>query len=153
MTNKEPDLAHGQVETVTVSATSQPPIAKRHRPSDSRGYRPRMPTRLSLSALEDDSSRTITITSFDPANPGSQDVVFFKETASGSTGKATLWVAWDFLTTAYGRERMLSLVTSLLICKARWIKSLKTNTYYFGNYVNRPGWDDNIDVMDSITHC
>ena len=96
--------------------------------------------------LGDDSTLTITITSFDPANPGSQDVVFFKETLTGSTGKATLWVAWDSMTTGYGREDVIT-CDQLAALQGSMDSIVETDTYYFGDYVKRPAGNENIDVM------
>jgi hypothetical protein len=94
----------------------------------------------------DDSSLTITISSFDPANPGDQDVVFFKETAATSTGKATLWVAWDFRTTDYGREDIIT-CDQLEYLQGQMDSIVDTDVYYFGDYVQRPAGNENIDVM------
>jgi hypothetical protein len=94
----------------------------------------------------DDSTLTITISSFDPANPGTQDVVFFKETAAGSTGKATLWVAWDFLATAYGHEDVIT-CDQLAYLQGSLDQIVANDVYYFGDYVQRPAGNANIDVM------
>lgn len=94
----------------------------------------------------DNSTLTIAITSFDPANPGSQDVVFFKETPAESTGHATLWVAWDFLTTAYGRQDGIT-CDQLATLQMSMDSIVDTDTYYFGNYTERPAGNQNIDVM------
>jgi len=93
----------------------------------------------------DDSSLMITITSFDPANPGSQDVVFWNETV-GSTSKATLWVAWDFLTTVYDREDVIT-CEQLEYLQGAMDGIVDTNVHYFGEYVQRPAGNENIDVM------
>lgn len=89
---------------------------------------------------------TITITSFDPANPGSQNVVFFKETAATSTGKATLWVAWDFLDTQYGRQDIVT-CDQLADLQDSMDSIVDTDVYYFGEYDERPAGNENIDVM------
>lgn len=94
----------------------------------------------------DDETLTIRITSFDPANPGAQDVVFFKETAAGATGKATLWVAWDFLETAFGRQDAIS-CDQLAYLQGQMDKIVASDTKYFGDYVRRPAGNENIDVM------
>jgi hypothetical protein len=93
-----------------------------------------------------DDSLVITISSFDPANPGSQDVTFWRETAEPSTGKATLWVAWDFLANAEGD---LDVVTcdQLALLQAAMDDIVDTDVNYFGDYVRRPAGNDNIDVM------
>jgi hypothetical protein len=96
--------------------------------------------------LGDDESLVITISSFDPLNPGSQDVVFWKETAAGSTGKATLWVAWDFLTTDYGREDEIT-CDQLADLQDAMDDIVDTDVNYFGEYVQRPAGNENIDVM------
>lgn len=93
----------------------------------------------------DGSILTITIPSFDPENPGSQNVVFWKETAPDSPGKATLWVAWDFLTTPHR--------TDVITCKqlgylqSQMDSIVDTDVYYFGAYDQRPADNPNIDVM------
>jgi hypothetical protein len=85
----------------------------------------------------------ITITSFDPANPGSQDVVFWKESAGGS---ATLWVAWDYLVTHWGRQDVVT-CDQLTYLQGEMDSIVDTDTYYFGDYVERPAGNPNIDVM------
>ncbi|NLF02872.1 MAG: hypothetical protein GX601_18065 [Anaerolineales bacterium] len=94
----------------------------------------------------DDTSLTITIPSFDPANVMSQDVVFFKETAPTATGMATLWVAWDFMSTAYGREDVIT-CDQLAYLQSKLDQIVATNVHYFGQYVERPAGNPNIDVM------
>lgn len=94
----------------------------------------------------DDSTLTITIPSFDPNNPGSQDVVFFKETPAGDPGSATLWVAWDFLTTDYGREDVIT-CDELAYLQSQMDSIVDTDVNYFGDYVQRPAGNENIDVM------
>ncbi len=85
----------------------------------------------------------ITITSFDPANPGSQDVVFWKESAGGS---ATIWVAWDYLVTHYGRQDVIT-CEQIAYLQGSMDSIVDTDTYYFGDYVERPAGNSNIDVM------
>ncbi len=94
----------------------------------------------------DDTTLTITIPSFDAANPGDQDVVFFKETAPGSTGKATLWVAWDFLTADYGRVDVIT-CDQLAYLQSVMDSIVETDVHYFGDYLDRPAGNENIDVM------
>ena len=96
--------------------------------------------------LGDGSTTTITITSFDPENPGAQDVVFWKETATTSTGKATLWVAWDFLTTESGRQDVIT-CGQLEYLQGSMDSIVDTDTHYFGDYDERPAGNENIDVM------
>jgi hypothetical protein len=86
---------------------------------------------------------TITIPSFDSENPGNQDVVFWQESVGGS---ATLWVAWDFLATAYGRQDVIT-CDQLTYLQGTMDSIVDTNVYYFGDYVERPAGNDNIDVM------
>ena len=85
----------------------------------------------------------ISITSFDPANPGSQDVVFWKESTGGS---ATLWVAWDYLVTHYGRQDVIT-CEQLEYLQGTMDNIVDTDTYYFGDYERRPRNNSNIDVM------
>lgn len=97
----------------------------------------------------DGSTITISIPSFDPANPGSQNVVFFKETPKGSkkdSGKANLWVAWDFLSTAYGRQDEIT-CDQLAYLQSSMDSIVETDVFYFGEYQNRPKKNDKIDVM------
>ena len=89
---------------------------------------------------------TITISSFDPQHPGTQDVVFWRETPSGSTGKATLWVAWDFLATAYGRQDVIT-CEQLAYLQSQLDRIVETDVNYFGDYTSRPTDNKNIDVM------
>ena len=96
--------------------------------------------------LGDDTSVVIAISSFDPAHPGSQNVVFWNETPAGSTGKATLWVAWDFLTTDYGHTDVIT-CDQLEYLQGSMDSIVDTNVSYFGEYVQRPAGNDNIDVM------
>lgn len=86
---------------------------------------------------------TITIPSFDPANPGEQDVVFWQESAGGS---ATLWVAWDFLATQYGRQDVIT-CDMLAYLQGTMDSIVDTDVHYFGDYVQRPEGNANIDVM------
>jgi len=85
----------------------------------------------------------ITIPSFDPANPGDQDVVFWKESVGTS---ATLWVAWDYLVTHYGRQDVIT-CDMLTYLQGSMDSIVDTDTYYFGDYVERPAGNANIDVM------
>lgn len=91
----------------------------------------------------DDATLTITLTSNDPANPGSQDVVFFRESVGTS---ATLWVAWDFLDTAYGRHDVIT-CEQLAYLQGSMDSIVATDVRYFGEYVERPEGNANIDVM------
>ena len=94
----------------------------------------------------DDTTLTLTIPSFDPNDPGSQDVVFFRETADPSPGKATLWVGWDFLTTAYGREDVIT-CEQLEYLQSQLDSIVDTDVKYFGDYVERPPGNENIDIL------
>lgn len=85
----------------------------------------------------------ITIPSFDPANPSDQDVVFWKESVGAS---ATLWVAWDYLVTHYGRQDVIS-CAQLADLQGSMDSIVNTDVYYFGEYVERPGGNAKIDVM------
>ena len=86
---------------------------------------------------------TITIPSFDSANPIDQNVVFWKESVGSS---ATLWVAWDFLATAYGRQDVIT-CDMLAYLQGSMDSIVSTDVYYFGDYVQRPEGNANIDVM------
>ena len=91
----------------------------------------------------DDSTLTINIPSFDPEHPGDEDVVFWKESVGGS---ATLWVAWDFLTTDYGRTDVIT-CDQLAYLQGQMDGIVDTDVYYFGAYDQRPAGNPNIDVM------
>jgi len=86
---------------------------------------------------------TINIPSFDAANPGTQSVVFWQESVGGS---ATLWVAWDFLATAYGRQDVIT-CDQLTYLQGTMDSIVDTDVHYFGDYVERPAGNTNIDVM------
>lgn len=94
----------------------------------------------------DDETLTLSIPSFDPDHPGSQDVVFFRETDPASTGKATLWVAWDFLETDYGRQDVIT-CDQLEFLQGQLDSIVETDVHYFGDYVERPEGNDNIDIL------
>ena len=91
-------------------------------------------------------SLTLTISGWDPANPLEQDVVFWKETAETATGMATLWVAWDFLATQWGRQDVIT-CEQLEYLQGQMDHIVATDVEYFGDYVQRPAGNDNIDVM------
>jgi hypothetical protein len=103
-------------------------------------------TTASSQCSGDDSTVPITIPSFDPGNPGSQNVVFWNESPGGEGNSATLWVAWDFLTTNYGREDIIT-CEMLEYLQAQMDSIVDTNVHYFGEYVQRPDGNENIDVM------
>lgn len=88
-------------------------------------------------------SLVITISSFDPDNPGDQDVVFWKESVGSS---ATIWVAWDFLVTAYGREDVVT-CDQVAYLQSSMDSIVDTDVYYFGGYDERPEGNTNLDVM------
>lgn len=94
----------------------------------------------------DSESMSLTIPSFDPDNPGTQVVEFWRESPASSTGKATLWVAWDFLTTDYGEEHTIT-CEQLEYLQGKMDGIVETDTDYFGDYVQRPMGNENIDVM------
>lgn len=94
----------------------------------------------------DDTTRVVTLYSFDPEHYGSQDVVFFKETANDATGLATLWVAWDFLTTDFGRTDVIT-CDQLAYLQGAMDGIVETDVEYFGQYVERPAGDPTLDVM------
>jgi Immune inhibitor A peptidase M6 len=94
----------------------------------------------------DDETLTITIPSFDAAHPGDQDVVFFKETAPEATGNATLWVAWDFLKTQAGRQDAIT-CDQIAYLQGQMDHIVASDKKYFGDYVERPSGNKNIDVM------
>ena len=94
----------------------------------------------------DDSTLVITLPSWDPAHPGTQDVLFWRETPADHVGKATLWVAWDFLATAYGRQDVIT-CEQLFYLQSMLDGIVDTDVRYFGEYVERPAGNANIDVM------
>ena len=93
----------------------------------------------------DDSTLTLTLSSNDPNNPGDQDVVFFNETATGSTGKATLWIAWDFLDSPLDDNEITC--DQLAYLQSVLDQIVDTDVHYFGDYNERPAGNENIDVM------
>jgi len=92
---------------------------------------------------------TIVIPSFDAANPELQEVVFWKESVGDS---ATLWVAWDYLVTHYGRQDVIT-CDQLAYLQGSMDSIVETDVYYFGDYKPRPYHpsakknNTNIDVM------
>ncbi len=93
----------------------------------------------------DDSTMTLTLASNDPNNPGDQDVVFFKETDAGATGKATLWIAWDFLDSPFDDNTITC--DQLAYLQGVLDQIVDTDVHYFGEYQERPAGNENIDVM------
>lgn len=87
---------------------------------------------------------TLTISGWDPANPLTQDVVFWKETAETDTGNATLWVAWDFLATLWRQDVITC--DQLEYLQGQMNHIVATDVEYFGAYTPR-GDSENIDVM------
>ncbi len=94
----------------------------------------------------DGSFIVVTIPSFDPLNPMSQDVIFWNETPADSTGKATLWVAWDFLDTAFDEGDEIT-CEQLAYLQGTMDSIVDTDVYYYGDYVQRPEGNENLDVM------
>jgi len=91
----------------------------------------------------DGETLSITIPSFDPAHVEDQEVIFWKESAGDS---ATLWVAWDYLVTHYGRQDVIT-CDMLTYLQGTMDDIVDTDVYYFGDYVQRPEGNANIDVM------
>jgi hypothetical protein len=92
---------------------------------------------------------TITMPSFDAAHPGNQDLVFFKETPDGNAGKATLWVAWDFMTSQTDPDGSDHVITcdQLAYLQGQMDHIVDSDVKYFGAYQQRPAGNENIDVM------
>lgn len=108
-------------------------------------------------AGDTDETLILTIAGSDPENPLTQDVVFFNETISTSTGKATLWVAWDYLATDYGRQDLIT-CAQLDYLQGMMDDIVDTDVDYFGDYQTKELLDPetgeptgevsaNIDVM------
>ncbi|HET9476041.1 MAG TPA: hypothetical protein VFP63_00990, partial [Dehalococcoidia bacterium] len=95
--------------------------------------------------LGDDSTLALELSSFDPDHPGTETVTFFKETETGSTGKATLWVAWDFLDSEVHDNTITC--DQLAYLQSQMDGIVNTDVHYFGDYVERPAGNENIDVM------
>jgi hypothetical protein len=93
-----------------------------------------------------DDTLVVTIGGFDPDNPLTQDVVFFRETPEGSPDSATLWVAWDFLTTDYGRLDEIT-CDQLEYLQSKMDDIVDTDVEFFGTYNERPVGNANIDIM------
>lgn len=94
----------------------------------------------------DGGTLTLTLNSFDANHPGSQDVVFWKETAATSTGMGTLWVAWDFMTTDTGRADVIT-CAQLAYLQGQIDAIVATDVKYFDQYTLRPDGNENIDIM------
>lgn len=95
-----------------------------------------------------DSSDTLVLElfSFDPENPGSQLVVFHRETLETDAGLAKIWVAWDFLAPSWGpSDEVTCDEVAYLAGVADDI--VATNVHYFGEYVERPAGNPNIDIL------
>jgi len=93
----------------------------------------------------DDSTLTLALPSQDPAHPGSQDVVFFRETPADSTSKGTIWVAWDFLDSPLDDNTITC--DQLAYLQEQLDSIVDTDVYYFGDYVQRPPGNEDIDIM------
>ena len=93
----------------------------------------------------DDTTLVLELTSNDPEHPGSQMVVFFKETSPTATGKASLWVAWDFLDSEVDDNTITC--DQLEYLQSQMDGIVDTDVHYFGAYVQRPAGNENIDVM------
>jgi len=89
---------------------------------------------------------TLTMQSWDPANPLTQDVVFFRETEAASPGLARVWVAWDFLTTAYGRTDEIT-CEQIAALQGSTDEIVAKDVKYFGDYVQRPAGNPKIDIL------
>lgn len=85
--------------------------------------------------------------SFDPAHPGTQTVVFHLETDPGSSGKARIWVAWDFLQSDWADAPDPILCDQIDILQADADQIVETDVHYFGDYVERPDGNDKIDIL------
>ena len=89
---------------------------------------------------------TLTLSGWDPDHPLTQDVVFVRETDTGNPGLATLWIAWDFLTTDYGREDVIT-CAQIEYLQSKMDAIVATDVEFFGEYIERPAGNPNIDVM------
>lgn len=90
---------------------------------------------------------TLVLPSFDPANPGTQTVVFHLETDPSSSGKARIWVAWDFLQSAWATEPDPIECAQVGILQGNADDIVATDVHYFGDYVERPDGNDKIDIL------
>lgn len=93
----------------------------------------------------DDNTLVLELASNDPDHPGTQMVVFFRETSASSTGNATLWVAWDFLDSEVHDNTITC--DQLEYLQSQMDSIVATDVHYFGDYVQRPAGNENIDVM------
>ena len=88
----------------------------------------------------------LTVDSFDPNHPGSQDVVFHRETPAGAPGRARIWVAWDFLASEIaGPDEIACDQVAQLQGDADQI--IETDVHYFGDYQGRGPGGKNIDIL------
>jgi hypothetical protein len=94
----------------------------------------------------DGATRVITLSSFDPAHPGSQEVVFWKETRAESPGKADLWVAWDFLSNGLGGQDVIQ-CEQLAALQDRLDGIIATDVSYFGDFLPRPVEGAKLNIM------
>jgi hypothetical protein len=88
----------------------------------------------------------LSLTSFDPNHPLVQDVVFFRETEASARGRARLWVAWDFLATAWGPADQIT-CDQLSALQQAADGIIDTDVYYYGDYQDRPAGNPNIDIL------
>ncbi|MEX0984315.1 MAG: hypothetical protein WD096_04625, partial [Actinomycetota bacterium] len=88
----------------------------------------------------------LSLESFDPANPGTRDVVFHRETAADAPGKARIWVAWDFLATAYSPPDPIA-CEQVAELQASADAIIDTDVHYFGEYQPRGAGGDTVDIL------
>ena len=86
----------------------------------------------------------LTIPSFDPAHPGTQDVVFHRETPADAPGRARIWVAWDFLATDWGPPDTIG-CDQVSYLQGAADQIIDTDVHYFGDYLPRGEGGKNVD--------
>ena len=88
----------------------------------------------------------LTIPSFDPAHPGTQDVVFHRETPADAPGRARIWVAWDFLATDWGPPDEIG-CDQVEYLQGAADEIIDTDVHYFGDYLARGDGGKNVDIL------
>ena len=88
----------------------------------------------------------LTIPSFDPNHPGTQDVVFHRETPADAPGRARIWVAWDFLATDWSPPDTIG-CDQVSYLQGAADQIIDTDVHYFGDYLPRGEGGQNVDIL------
>jgi hypothetical protein len=101
---------------------------------------------IAAKCIAETQTMVLSLASFDPNHPLVQDVVFFRETAADAPGRTRLWVAWDFLATAWGPADQIT-CEQLTALQQAADGIIDTDVEYFGGYEQRPDGNPNIDIL------